>query len=346
MNALVGFLRKTACAVSIGMVFVHAAAAQRHGEVAVEAGEPIVVVGKSAVTLPEFELAARQSMRQKYYHGSAPQAELVALLRDVANQIVNRGLLQAEAARLGIQPDADKVKAEVDAMDGRYRDSPRWKQDRDAMLARLVPELEQRSILDRLERSVRGVAPATDVEARSYYDAKPELFTEPEKLRLFMILLSVDPSSPKPVWAKAEEEAQAIYKRLQAGADFAELARIHSGDESGQRGGDVGYVHRGMMPEELQQKIDSYQVGVLQLPLVTLRGVALFRVDERVVARLRTFDEIKARAAELLQRERGEKAWQALIAKLRAESSFNIREDRFAEIAGRLVSAPAPGATN
>ena len=316
------------------LIVAQAAGAQQHGVPA--GGEPVVVVGSRTVGAAEFELAVRQAMRQKFYHGKVPEAQVIELQRDVANQIVDRTLLLDEVARRGIKPDAEKVRAVVSGFDQRYGESATWKENRETMLARVVPAIEQRDTLEQLERSVRNVPRPNVDEVRAFYETKKELFTEPEKLRLSVILLTVDPAAPKLSWDKAEEEGRAIFARLKAGADFAELARIHSADESGPRGGDMGYLHRGMLPEALQERVDSFKVGEVQEPLVTLRGVALFRLDEKVPPKLRAFDQVKDRATELLQRSRGDDAWNALIAGLRAGAQYSIREERFAEIATRL----------
>jgi peptidylprolyl isomerase len=317
-----------------GLITVQAATAQQPAAAAT--AEAVVIVGSRTVGAPEFELAVREAMRQKFYHGKVPEAQVIELQQDVANQIVDRTLLLEEAARRGIKPDGEKLRAAVGEFDQRYGENANWKQNRGAMLARIVPELEQRNTLEQLERAVREVPTPSDAEVRAFYETQKELFTEPEKLRLSVILLKVDPAAPKVSWEKAEEEARAIRSRLMGGADFAELARLHSGDESGARGGDMGYLHRGMLPEGLQERIDGFKIGEIPEPIMTLRGVALFRLDEKVPPRLRTFDQVKGRATDLLRRSRGNDAWNGLIAGLRATAHYSIREDRFAEIAGRL----------
>jgi len=300
------------------------------------AAKPIVTVGALAVSMPEFELAVRQAMRKKFYHGKVPEAQVVELQREVADQIVNQTLLLDEAKRRGIQPRAEKMKLAVSGFDERYGSSANWKENRERMLGQVVPELERRDVLGQLEQSVRDVPVPKEEEVAAFYDGRKDLFTEPEKLRLSLILLKVDPSSGKVVWDKAKEEGQAIHKRLLAGADFAELAKLHSGDESASRGGDMGYLHRGMLPEDLQVKVDSFKLGEIQEPMVTLHGVAILRVDERVPPKLRAYKDVRDRAADLLRRERGDRAWQDLIAKLRKNTPFTIQEERFAELAARL----------
>lgn len=307
-----------------------------HAQTAVQAQDAVIEVAERKVSLPEFETAVRQAMRQKFYHGKVPEPQVIELQREVANQIVDRVLLLQEAQRRDIKPHAATIADAVAGFERRYGASSNWQQNRDKMLANVVPELEQRNMLEQLEKSVRDVAVPAPAEVQAFYEARPELFTEPEKLRLSVIQLTVDPSSTKLVWDKALEEAKAIHKRLLAGADFAELAKIHSGDASSAKGGDMGYLHRGMLSPELHDKLDGFKPGVVQEPIVTLHGVAIFRLDERVAPRLHSFDKVQGRASDLLRRERSDGAWKGLIARLRQDAKFSIREERFSEIAARL----------
>jgi parvulin-like peptidyl-prolyl isomerase len=331
---------RLALAAVLSLFAAHAMAAPEPtataGKPAGGAPDAVVVVGGRSILLPEFEAEVRAAMRQKYYHGAVPEAQILALQRDVANRMIDETLLVEEAKRRGLTPRAEKLDQAVADFDRRYGDSPNWQQNRDKMLGQIRPELERRDLLEQIEQKVRDLPMPSDAEVKAYYEAKKELFTEPERTRISLILLKVDPSSPRLAWDKAMEEAQAIYKRLKAGADFAELARLHSGDESASRGGDMGYLHRGMLQEALQSKVDDFKVSEVQEPIMTLHGPAIIRVDDRVPAKLRSYEDVKARATELCRREHSDTAWKNLLASLRSRSDIRVREEMFGEISARL----------
>jgi parvulin-like peptidyl-prolyl isomerase len=148
-----------------------------------------------------------------------------------------------------------------------------------------------------------------------------------------VILLKVDPSSPQAAWNAAHEEARRIRQRLAAGADFAELAKLHSGDLSAGRGGDMGYIHRGMLPAPVQAVVDGLAPGAISAPVQVLEGVAILRLEDRKVARQRSFDEVRERAGDLWQRAEADAAWKALIADLRKRTSIRIDESQFRQAA-------------
>ena len=298
------------------------------------ASPTFATVGATVVTVADYERALAVAMRKKYYHAKPPEAELAKFQREVGDDVVNRILLLAEARRRGIQPDRAQIDATVAGYDKQYQGSANWATNRERMLAAVVPQLESASLLERLEKLVRNVPEPTPAQARAYYDGHRDLFVEPEQVKLRVILLKVDPSSKQAVWDGAKAEAQAIHRKLVAGADFAELAKLHSGDRTAAQGGEMDYTHRGMLPEAVHAVVDKLAVGGLSEPVQLLEGVAIVRLEGRKPALQRDFEQVKERAADLWQRAEGDARWKKLIADLRRATPVHIDESRYAPLPG------------
>lgn len=281
-----------------------------------------VINGRSIPT-SDYEAAFATLVRQRFYHGQIPESELVAVREEIKNKLVQRIVLLEEAERRNIAPDLQQIEETLAGYEKRYTNSPQWQQNREAVLPELRKQLSEQSQISLLDKQVRDVSLPTDAEVRAYYDKNPSLFTEPEKLRLAVILLAVDPSSPATAWQGSRDEAQAIYSRLQNGADFDEAARLHSSVYA-EKSGDMGYLHRGMLPENIQQKIDKFEVGKVNEPIDTLEGVAIFRLVDRLPAKQRDFVDVSTRARDLLVRERQDAAWKALIDRLVAKADVKF----------------------
>ncbi|MDH4094785.1 MAG: peptidylprolyl isomerase [Betaproteobacteria bacterium] len=321
---------KRTCAWVLWLALLAMAATQAQASDPPPSGEVFARVGERAISFGEYQAALAAGMRKKYFHSKPPVAELSRFQREVADQLIDRVLLLEEARRRGITPERARIDAAIAAYDRRYASSEQWRANRDKMLPALLAQLEANSLLEQLDARVRDV-PAPDARAaRAYYDTHPDQFTEPEQVRLSLILLAVAPSAPRAAWDQASAEAQRLHKRLQKGADFAELARAHSTDPSAQRGGDLGYLHRGMLPELIEKQVlDALQPGATSGPVVLLEGVAIVRLAERKPARLQPFDTAVQRAGELHRREQGEAAWKLLVAQLRAATVVRVDESRF-----------------
>lgn len=275
-------------------------------------------VNGKTITRQDFNVAFSNHLRQTYYHGQVPVEKLPEARKEVTDRLVDRILLLDEARRRGLTADATAVNKTLADYEARYAGSPLWQKDRERLLPGLKTQLEEQNLFEQIEKLGRETKEPTEEAVRAFYTARPDLFTEPEKLRLHSILLKVDASSPAALWQAAREEAERLVKKIRAKeAAFEDLARVHSHDDSGERGGDMGYLHKGMIPPQLQEKIDAQPIGTVTEPIDILEGVAIFRLDDRLTAKLMPYETVAARARELFKREESAKAWQAFIAGLR-----------------------------
>jgi parvulin-like peptidyl-prolyl isomerase len=297
------------------------------------------IVGDQVITVAEYRQALNVAMRRKYYHARPPEHELPQFKRDVGDDLVNRVLLVGEARRRGLAPDRARIDGALQALEARYRGGASREASRATMLAAVRHQLEADSLLEQLEQQVRQVRAPGEQEAQAFYEANRPLFVEPEQVKLSVILLKVEPSAPQATWAAAQAEAQGLHARLLKGADFADIAKLHSGDLSAGRGGDMGYLHRGMLPESIHAAVDALRPGAISPPVTVLEGVAILRLDDRRLARQRAFAEVRERAGALWQRAESNAAWQGLIAALRSRAAVRIDESNFLPLARPTATA-------
>ena len=290
-------------------------------------------VGDTSISRDEFDQALAMAARRKFYHGKTPDGEMAALQREVARNMVDNMLLLKEAKRQGLKPDPAPIKKALGEYETRYKSSEQWQSKRAVLLPKLQKQLETDSLLEQLQKKVSNVAPPDAAQLQSYYAANLDKFTEPERSRVSTILLKVDPSSLRPVWDKTRTEAEGMVKKLRAGTNFAQRARQRSGDDSATKGGDMGYLHRGMLAEPAQVIVDKLKPNEISEPVTLLQGVAIFRLDERKAAVQNPLSKVEQRARELWQREQGERAWQGLLTALRKATPAVIDESNFLPVA-------------
>ena len=78
-----------------------------------------------------------------------------------------------------------------------------------------------------------------------------------------------------------EPECSALKSKIEAGADFADLAKEHSQCPSGKSGGELGEFGPGMMVKEFDEVVFSAEVGTVQGPVKTQFGYHLLEVTSR-----------------------------------------------------------------
>ena len=168
---------------------------------------------------------------------------------------------------------------------------------------RLGPGGSQQQALDALLADAE--APVEPVEAEQYYRTHEREFELPERLRLHHILVS------------SGADAQRIAQRLAAGEDFAALARELSLDPSAPSGGDQGEIAVDDLPPGFAAQLGRLQPGEVSEPIQASDGWHLFRLDERLPARHRSFAEVSGEVTDRLLRRRGD----ALLAQRLAEAA-------------------------
>jgi len=286
----------------------------------------IAIVNGDSIPIDAYVAALRRGLQKRFYHGKVPEEEGKKFRKEVADELIERELLVQEAKRRQLQPDTAAVEASVKAFDAKYQDNPKWQKARDIVLPQVRDKLTGDSLVQVLEASVQKVEAPAESDLRRYYEENKDLFTTPERIRVSLILLRVDPSSSSEVWKQASDEAASIVERINSGADFAELARIHSSDKSAQNGGDMGFVHAGMMGENAQKVLDILEPGEVSAPVVLLEGVSIFRLDERELPSLNSFESVKERAEQLYRRDKGEEKWKELLAGLHKTATIVVND--------------------
>jgi len=92
--------------------------------------------------------------------------------------------------------------------------------------------------------------------------------------------------------------AHDLHRKLSAGTDFAEAARLYSEDEFAQNGGDCGWVSFDDLSMDLAETVRDLEPGSLSPVLDTPRGPVILRLEEREAPREAVLD------AEMYQRIR------------------------------------------
>jgi peptidyl-prolyl cis-trans isomerase SurA len=119
--------------------------------------------------------------------------------------------------------------------------------------------------------------------------------------------------------------ARDLYNRLQAGEDFAKIAREYSDDPgSKSSGGDLGFQPPGVFAPEFQVRIDQLQPGELSPPFRTQFGWHVAGVIERRT-RDTTDETRRARARNAIGNRKSAEEYEIWLRRLRTEAYVEYR---------------------
>lgn len=83
------------------------------------------------------------------------------------------------------------------------------------------------------------------------------------------------------ILVETRDKCEDIKRQIEAGADFAELAREHSKCPSGEQGGELGEFPPGQMVEEFDKIVFGEEVGKIHGPIKTEFGFHLVEITSR-----------------------------------------------------------------
>ncbi|MES0128447.1 peptidylprolyl isomerase [Mesorhizobium sp. M0029] len=181
--------------------------------------------------------------------------------------------------------------------------------DKDPEFQRRMAFLQQRALHgEMVEKGV--VDKVTDAEVRARYDQ--EIASTPP----------VNEIHARHILVKTKEEAEAIIKQLDGGADFQKLANEHTSDPSGKtNGGDLGWFGPGQMVPEFDKAAVALEIGkYTKEPVQTQFGWHVIKLEDKRTKQPPAFDDVKDQAKQAVIRDK----YFALVKQLRGGAKVEI----------------------
>lgn len=287
-------------------------------------------INDRTIHLSEFMAIFQNAVRYKYYHGEVPQKELQEFQRKVGDDIIKQILLYQEAQKIGLEADMEKITSGLKTYEEKYRNDPRDKAIVEVERAKMITRLKQKDLFDQIKIKTRDIPQPDDNQVLEFYNNNGDKFTEPKRVWVSVILLTVPPSSANQVWVDAKKTASEFKFRIQEGEDFAEMARKFSGHPSSVNGGDLGYLHEGMLDGNAKDAVNKLKINDVSDPIRVLEGFTLFKLNGIQPAKLKPFEEVKKRASGLLYRQMQDDKWESYTQNLIDTADILIDESLYA----------------
>ena len=138
------------------------------------------------------------------------------------------------------------------------------------------------------------------------------------------ILLRVTDVTPE---ADVKRRLEEFKLRIDAGqVEFGTLARLHSVDPSGSRGGDLGWVYPGDTVPEFERAMNALKINEISDPVQSPFGWHLIQVTERKTEAVST-DRARQQARQALRERKSDEAYQDWLRQLRDKTYVEYRID-------------------
>jgi capsular polysaccharide export protein len=120
--------------------------------------------------------------------------------------------------------------------------------------------------------------------------------------------------------------AEALLARINAGEDFAKLARENSEDANTRaEGGDLGYFGRDLLPKPIEEVVFAMNVGQVRGPVRADKGFHIIKLADKRNKDVKSLDESKNEIRMQLRQKEYEKQAKTFVADLRRKAMVDLR---------------------
>jgi peptidyl-prolyl cis-trans isomerase SurA len=127
--------------------------------------------------------------------------------------------------------------------------------------------------------------------------------------------------------ADARQRLTDLKYRIENGADFAELARLHSDDASAARGGDLGWLSPGDTVPEFEKAMDALKPGQVSAPFRTPFGWHIVQVLERRQQDM-SQDRQRLTARQAIRSRKSDEQWEDWVRQQRDKAYIEYHLDQ------------------
>lgn len=210
----------------------------------------IATVNGEPVTLSELERILQPVYKQyeQVYHGEELEEARRQARRGLLEQLIENKLILQRAKEEGLSMTEAAMEEELaDIRDkfGSMEEFEKALEKEGLTLEKYKKDLsEQLTVKAMIEKNVVYKAKISPKEIEDYYDKHKDEFIKPRMVHIGHILVKDN-----------EKKIQNLYKQLEEGKDFSEMAGQYS------EAGDPGFIPLEQLKPELREIVDSLKVG-------------------------------------------------------------------------------------
>ena len=272
-----------------------------------------------------YEADVDRAAAEVRYRGQAlsNESEAGRLRESVFSQLANEAIVEEFATKERIA--ASIIERELGLLQSQFRDRHTFLT---ALKANDLSENKLRKMISQnlrgrlwLEQRVKREPHGTTEEARHLYEAHPENYLQPVRLRATHLFLAAPPETPPEIVELKKTKIEMLAKEITEGRDFLEIIATESEDEASKmHGGDLGFFAAYRMPEDFFAEAEKLRPGEISKPVRTALGFHVIQKTDSKPAQQLTFDEVREEIENSVKTEKRPIAMQALDVDLKVQA--------------------------
>jgi peptidyl-prolyl cis-trans isomerase D len=268
-----------------------------------------MVAENTGKTLAQFENLLRQSLLEEKIR-SIVTDDVQVTPAEVLAEFRHRNT-KAKIDYVVFDPSQflKEVKVTPEGLDAFFKKDPaRYK----------LPEQRQVNYVVIDPDQVRAQMKVDEAELHEYYAQHLSDYRVPDRVKVAQILFKTTGKTAAET-ATIEKTAADVLNQIRAGANFGDLAKKYSEDSTAQAGGELGWLVHGQTVPELETLMFALKPGETSGLVKTGYGIVIVKVEDKQVAHLQSFDEVKDSIRAEMEKQRIADAQEKLANDLETE---------------------------
>ena len=187
----------------------------------------------------------------------------------------------------------------------------------------LVEEIKRRHIAEAVK--------VTDDDVRAFYDSHPKEVSHSGQIRLRNIFRRVPRDAPAAVRDAVRREMQDLRRQIREGANFEEMARLHSDSETAPQGGLIGRLNHGDLGRSVEAIVWKLKEGEVSDVVGTPVGFQIFKLENHIPPFKMDFAEALPRLRKRLVKEATERSLEEQVFDLVRSSGASFKPEAAAD---------------
>lgn len=250
---------------------------------------------------------------------------------EVLNTLINQHILLQEANKQKIELSPKEIDQYIERLKIRFKTEKEFQAElkkRNITISDLKKQIETEIKLSRLliQEVYSKVSPVTSAEVYEYYCKHSSEFYEPPQVHLRHILIRVPKEASIQDRNIAYKRAEQALSRLRKGESFAKVANEMSDCESKNRGGDLGWIRKGIWATEpaFEHAAFNLSVGEISGIIETRYGFHILLIEGKKDERFLSFSEVSERIRQQLTSDIIKKRFNEYLTELKKKYQIKI----------------------
>ena len=252
----------------------------------------------------------------------------------IINSLIDKKLLEEYAKENNIEVDAAEVDGQFEAIASSYPTQSDFEKDlkeKNISTKFLKEELSAQILVGKIFEKVTENIFVSPDQAREYYDENKEvLFKVHESVKISHILAMVSSNEGENEEGREEalEKIKYVETKLDEGEKFEDLAEKYSDDTaSSVNGGDLGYISKGQLVEEIDEVAFLMDVGEVSEIIETSYGFHIIKITDKQEEHTEDFEEVEGTIINYLGNVFKEEKWESFTDSLRKSADIKYYVD-------------------